>query len=89
MMNRTVVMLFHIIHSVYSWNALVHKNFEIERACVELEGELESLKEQGRQRYALAALFVLNLEWIDFFSFLQGTKSGPRYSIAIILLVCS
>lgn len=63
----------------------MHKNFEIERACVELEGELESLKEQARQRYIVGtALFVLNLEWIDFFSFLQGTKSGPRYSIAIL-----
>lgn len=71
----------------------MHKNFEIERACVELEGELESLKEQARQRYVVGtALFVLNLKWIDFFSFLQGTKSGPRYSIAIyniIALACS
>ena len=51
MMSDTVIILFYIIHSVHSWNALVHKNFEIERACIELEGELESLKEQARQRY--------------------------------------
>lgn len=35
---------------IYSWNTLVHKNFEIERACVELEGELASLKEQAKLR---------------------------------------
>lgn len=34
----------------HSWSALVHKNFDIERACVELEAELRSLKEQARMR---------------------------------------
>ena len=34
----------------------MHKNFEIERACVELEGELESLKEQARQRYVVGTI---------------------------------
>eukprot|EP00731_Ephydatia_muelleri_P014705 Em0008g425a len=32
------------------WNALVHKNFEIEKACVELEKELETLREKLGQR---------------------------------------
>ena len=35
---------------LYSWNALVHKNFEIEKACVELEKELETLREKLGQR---------------------------------------
>ena len=39
-----------VSYLLYSWNALVYKNFEIERVCVELERELESLKEQARQR---------------------------------------
>lgn len=36
-----------ILHTfIYSWIGLVSKNYEIERACAELEAEVEALKER-------------------------------------------
>ena len=33
--------------SLFSWVGLVTKNYEIERACAELEAELERLKQES------------------------------------------
>ena len=33
-----------------SWNTLVHKNFEIERACLDLERELYQLRQEAKER---------------------------------------
>lgn len=31
----------------HSWNALVHKNFDIERTCLELESDIHTLQQQA------------------------------------------
>ena len=34
-----------------SWNSLVHKSFEIERVCLELEREIAVLKQHAKERF--------------------------------------
>ena len=39
------------IFFVFSWVGLVSKNYEIERACAELEAEVERLRQQHEERW--------------------------------------
>ena len=45
--NNTKVFVCSLI---YSWNTLVHKNFEIESVCLELEREIQTLNQQAKER---------------------------------------
>ena len=43
---RTLMPTFLFCFVLFSWVGLVTKNYEIERACAELEAEVERLKQQ-------------------------------------------
>jgi len=38
---------------LYSWDHLVHKNFELEKLCMDISGEVELLKKQAELRCAI------------------------------------
>ena len=42
--------------SSHSWNTLVHKNFEIERACLDLETESYQLRQEAKERLVCVVL---------------------------------
>lgn len=42
----------------YSWQSLVHKNYEIEQVCLDLQQEVDSLKEQARERYSESTIMA-------------------------------
>ena len=46
---------------IYSWVGLVSKNYEIERACVELEKELAELESKHRQKKVSHSYKTLSL----------------------------
>ena len=52
--------LFSLLPS-HSWNTLVHKNFEIEHACLDMERELYQLRQEAKERLVNVLVIVAAL----------------------------
>ena len=49
-LSEPVLSYIHYIMFPCSWVSLVSKNYEIERACVELENELDEMQRQPKKK---------------------------------------
>ena len=79
---------FSLLLLLNRWDHLTHKNFELERACMDLESEIAVLQHQAKLRLELKhVLATANFHWLFFF-FSGESRWTVTWTASHIIIVC-